>query len=401
MIYRFETTEVDSDAFEVRVDGERVGVEPQVFEVLLFLIENRHRLCPRTEILDTVWGDRFVSDSALASRIAAARAVTGDDGRTQRVIRTVHGRGVQFVADVHEVRSHAAPAPTPAEPDHHLQQTVRFCTAPDGAQIAMATVGGGPPLVKAANWLTHVERDWGSPVWRHWLEELGSRFSYVRYDARGCGLTDPDLTNVSLTDVESWTGDLEAVVDANGLETFALLGVSQGAAPAMDFAVKHPERVSHLILYGGYARGMRRRGAESVEQAELLANLLRVGWGGTSPAFRSVFTTSFMPAATSEQMRWFNDLQQQTTTPENALQIETAFYDEDFSDLARQVSVPTLVMHSRGDMATPFDEGRRLAGLIPGAEFVTVESANHLLMADEPAWPDFLQRVEHFLHSAP
>jgi pimeloyl-ACP methyl ester carboxylesterase len=286
-----------------------------------------------------------------------------------------------------------------AQPGDDLQQTVRFCAAPDGAQIAVATVGHGPPLVKAANWLTHVERDWHSPVWRHWLEEFGRRFRYVRYDARGCGLSDTDLSGVALSDVETWTGDLEAVVEANELETFALLGVSQGAAPAMNYAVKHPDRVSHLILYGGYVRGMRRRGAESIAQAELLTTLLKVGWGGASPAFRSVFTTNFMPGASSEQMRWFNDLQQQTTNAENALLIETAFYDCDFSDLARKVSVPTLVMHCRGDMATPFDEGRRLAGLIPGAEFVTLESQNHILIADEPAWAECLRRIDQFVQT--
>jgi pimeloyl-ACP methyl ester carboxylesterase/DNA-binding winged helix-turn-helix (wHTH) protein len=399
VIYRFETGEIDSEAFEFRVDGKRVPVEPQVFEVLLFLVQNRHRLCARTEILDTVWGDRFVSDSALASRIASARSLTGDDGRTQRIIRTVHGRGVQFVAEVEEISSAPLTSLVDSEPADQLHQVIRFCTAPDGAQLAMASVGDGPPLVKAANWLTHVERDWQSPVWRHWLEAFGRRFRYIRYDLRGCGLSDRDLSGVSLSNLDTWTSDLEAVVEASDLDTFALLGVSQGAAPAMDYAVKYPERVTHLILYGGYAKGMHLRGPEAVGQAGLLADLIRVGWGGENPAFRSVFTTNFMPEASSEQMRWFNDLQRVTTSPENALLIETAFNDNDFRELARKVSVPTLVLHSRGDMATPYGEGRELAQLIPGAEFTTLESANHILVADEPGWVECLRRIDQFLQT--
>lgn len=394
MIYAFEDAQLDTDAFELRVGGERVAVEPQVFEVLRYLIERHGQLCLRTEILDEVWGDRFVSDSALASRVAAARAAVGDNGRAQRVIRTVHGRGLQFIADVTASRGRQPGALL--EPLDELRQVVRFASGTDDFQIAMASVGEGLPLVKAANWLTHVEHDWQSPVWRHWMSELGSRFRFIRYDARGCGLSDHDLTHSDLTDLDLWTDDLEAVVDAHELDRFALLGVSQGAVPAMNYCVRNPERVSHLIIYGGYSRGMRMRGEEATMEADLLTNLIKVAWGGTNSAFRSVFTTTFMPEATSEQMRWFNELQLKTATADNAARLETAFYDQDFSDLARQVTTPTLVMHCRDDMATPFDEGRRLASLIPGAEFVTLESPNHILTADEPAWAECLARIERF-----
>jgi pimeloyl-ACP methyl ester carboxylesterase/DNA-binding winged helix-turn-helix (wHTH) protein len=396
--YRFDDVEVDTAAFRLRVGGEIVDVEPQVFEVLTYLIERRDRLVPRTEVLDNVWGDRFVSDSALASRVAAARAAIGDDGRSQRCIRTVHGRGLQFIAPVEVIDPDAAEdSPDVVVERAELHQSVRFVTAADGTQLAVATVGDGPPLIKAANWLTHVEHDWRSPVWNHWLTGLGQRFTFVRYDGRGCGLSDRDVSGVDLTDVELWTDDLDAVIDSAGVERFALLGVSQGAVPAIAYANRHPDRVSHLVLFGAYSRGMRLRGPAAVAESDTLLQLMRGGWGGTNPAFRTVFTMNFMPAATSEQMRWYNDLQINSTDAGNALRLEAAFHELDVEPMARQVSVPTLVVHCRDDRATPHDEGRRLAALIPGAEFVTLESANHILLADEPAWPQFLAELDRFL----
>ncbi|HLM19062.1 MAG TPA: winged helix-turn-helix domain-containing protein, partial [Acidimicrobiia bacterium] len=189
MIYWFEDAELNCGTFELLVRGQRVPVEPQVFEVIRFLVDHRERMCTRTEILDAIWGDRFVSDSALASRIAAARAAVADDGRAQRVIRTVHGRGFQFVAPVVVGRATEPPSLVVDPRDDDLRQSIRFCQAPDGVHLAVAEVGTGPPLVKAATWLTHVEHDWHSPVWRHWLVELGRRFRYIRYDARGGGLS--------------------------------------------------------------------------------------------------------------------------------------------------------------------------------------------------------------------
>ncbi len=397
--YRFDDVVLDTSTFELVRGGRSVPVEPQVFEVLAHLVENRDRLVPRTELLDTIWGDRFVSDSALASRVKAARAAIGDDGRTQRCIRTVHGRGLQFVAPViAEVPATGMPgadAPTLDEPDG-LHQSVGFVEVRGGVQLAVAEVGTGRPLVKAANWLTHVEYDWRSPVWRHWITELGRRFRFLRYDSRGCGLSDHDFGGQSMTDVDVWTDDLEAVVDDAGVERFVLLGMSQGSGPAMAYAVRHPERVSHLVLYGGYARGVRRRGATERDQWEAMLQLMRVGWGGENPAFRSVFTMTFMPKATSEQIRWFDDLQRRTTDAEHAVVLEEAFYDQDFTGLAAAVRVPTLVVHGRGDQAVPYEEGRHLAASIPDAEFVTLDSANHILTADEPAWAELLGHLDRF-----
>lgn len=395
MRYRFDDVEVDAARFQLTVAGDTVHLEPQVFEVLVYLIEHRDRLVARTEILDAVWGDRFVSDSALASRIAAARAAIGDDGRAQRCIRTVHGRGLQFVAPV---TLDDAPAPEPADVDDQ-HQAVRFVTARDGTRLAVATVGEGRPVVKAANWLTHVEHDWNSPIWRHWWGELGRRFRFVRYDSRGCGLSDSDIDGSDLTDPDLWADDLEAVVDTIDADRFALLGMSQGAVPAIMYALRHPERVSHLVLYGAYARGMALRGTDSAAEAESLLQAIRVGWGGTNPAFRTVFTMTFMPGASSEQMRWFNDVQTRSANAANAQRLESAFHHLDVGQLARRLQVPTMVVHSRHDRATPCSEGRQLARLIPGAELVTLESENHILVADEPAWPAFLAHLDRFVAS--
>ena len=220
-------------------------VEPQVFDVLVYLIRHRQRVVPKSELLDNVWGDRFVSESALASRLKSARRAVGDDGSAQRVIRTVFGRGYQFVAPVAE-QANATPVPTERRGETpELHQVISFCTASDGARIAYAVMGSGPVLVKAANWMTHLDYDLESSVWRHWLEGLAAGRTLVRYDERGCGLSD---WNVEHFNFDGWVDDLELVVDAEGIDRFPLLGVSQGAAVAVAFAARHPERVERLIL---------------------------------------------------------------------------------------------------------------------------------------------------------
>jgi pimeloyl-ACP methyl ester carboxylesterase len=275
-------------------------------------------------------------------------------------------------------------------------QTIRFCTSADGARIAYATVGGGPPLVKAANWLNHLEFDWNSPVWRHWLRELGRDHTLVRYDERGCGLSDWSAAEMS---VEAWVRDLEAVVDALELERFPLLGISQGAPIAIAYAVRHPERVSHLVLYGGYLRGRLHRGLspKDMDERELMIRMVQVGWGQDHPAFRQVFTTLFIPDADREQIAWFNELQRISATPENAARMLEAFDRIDVRPLAAKVRAPTLVLHAKGDLRVPFAEGRLIATSISGARFVPLESRNHLLLEGEPAWSRFLETVRGFL----
>jgi pimeloyl-ACP methyl ester carboxylesterase len=262
-------------------------------------------------------------------------------------------------------------------------------------RIAYALSGAGPPLVKPANWLTHLESDWQSPVWRHWLRELGREHTLIRYDERGCGLSDRDVTDIS---IEAWVRDLEAVADALSLERFPLLGISQGCAVAILYATRHPERVSKLVLYGGYVCGRSRRNPSPQQEMEaaLLRNLMRVGWARDNPAFRHVFGSLFVPEGTQEQHQWFNDLAY-TTPVENALRIVETTYDVDVRAEAAAVNVPTLVLHSRYDAMIPFEAGRLMAACIPGAHFVPLESKNHVLLEHEPAWARFLEEVRGFL----
>jgi pimeloyl-ACP methyl ester carboxylesterase/DNA-binding CsgD family transcriptional regulator len=273
-----------------------------------------------------------------------------------------------------------------------VKQEVRFCTSADGTRLAYAIHGDGPPLVRVATWLTHLDYDWESPVWRHWLATLGERHTVVRYDERGCGLSDPDAGDPSL---ETWVADLEAVVDAVGLDRFALLGVSQGAAIAVCYAVRHPERVSDIVLYGGFARGRRLRG-QPVQDDAVIASI-RAGWTRVDPTYRHVFSALFLPDGTPEQKAWYEDLLRVSTSPETAVQLFEARGWLDVSDLAPEVLARTLVVHARDDRVVPVEEGRLLAALIPDARLVLLESANHILLADEPAWRYFVSELYAFL----
>jgi pimeloyl-ACP methyl ester carboxylesterase/DNA-binding CsgD family transcriptional regulator len=277
-----------------------------------------------------------------------------------------------------------------------MRTEVSFATSADGARIAWSRHGSGPPLVRVGTWLTHLDFDWSSPVWSHWLEELGQRFTVVRYDDRGSGLSDRDPTEYSL---DAWLADLEAVVDAARLSTFVLLGMSQGGAVAVEYARAHPERVTNLVLWGAYGQGASARGPteEETEERDLRSRMIKVGWGRADPVFRRVFTSSFIPGATEAQMRWFDELQRRSMSPDAALASSRARAALDVTSAAKAVSARTLVLHADGDRAVPFEQGRQLAGLIPGARFVPLHSNNHILLADEPAWPRFLAEVVAFV----
>lgn len=397
MRYAFGDTVVDTDRYEVRRGGEPVHVEPQVFDVLAHLLAHRDRVVPKLELLDAVWGDRFVSESALTSRIKAARQAVGDDGTAQRVIRTVHGRGYQLVADVEELATGTGGV-RPGDPS--LEQRIRFCTTDDGVQLAYATIGTGPPLVRAAHWITHLDYDWHSPVWRHWLEGLARHRTLVRYDERGCGLSDHDVADWS---VDAFVHDLETVVDALELERFPLLGLSQGGPVAITYACRHPERVSHLVLVGAYAQGRLSRATteEGRREAALQVELARLGWGRDDPTFRRFFTSSFIPDAPPELWEAFAELLRRTTSAENAARLIETWSDVDVSDLARQVRVPTLILHARDELRVPFEQARRLAALIPDSRLIPLDSRNHLLRADEPAWTRLLDEIDAFLATQP
>ena len=278
------------------------------------------------------------------------------------------------------------------------EQEIHFCQARDGVQLAYARTGQGPPLVKTGHWMTHIEFDLESPVWRNLYRELSRDHSFIRYDARGNGLSDREIPDVSF---EDFVDDLESVVDAAGIERFPLLGVSQGCAVSVAYAVRHPERVSHLILLGGYTVGWKKRArTEADKQAgEAMLTLMRVGWGQENPAFRQMFTSQFIPDASKELADWFNEFQRISCSPADAARNLLANGDADVTSLLSQVKVPTLVMHCRHDARVPFEAGRRLAAGIPGARFVPLESRNHIMLEGEPALARFLEELRSFLAS--
>jgi class 3 adenylate cyclase/pimeloyl-ACP methyl ester carboxylesterase len=277
-----------------------------------------------------------------------------------------------------------------------LKQEIHFCTASDGVQLAYSMIGQGPPLVKTGNWMTHLEFDLESPIWRHLYRELAKDHTLIRYDARGNGLSDRTVDEISF---DAFVSDLETVVDATGITRFALFGISQGCAVAIAYAVRHPERVSHLILYGGYALGYNRRARTAAEKEEdaAMLTLMRLGWGKENPAFRQLFTSQFVPGGTKEQADWFNELQRTTVSGEMAVRIATTAGDTDVTALLPQVRVPTLVLHARDEARIPFEAGRRMAAGIPGARFVALTGRNHLFLETEPAFAQFLEHTRAFL----
>ena len=396
VVYVFGDCELDLRRFELRRGGVARSVEPQVFDVLALLVRERDRVVTKEEILDSVWGDRFVSESALTSRIKALRQAVGDDGKAQRVVRTVHGRGYQFIADVTEVGE--PPAVTGDTADALPEQVIRFCTADDGVRLAYAVMGSGRPLVKAAHWLTHLDYDRESFVWRHWLRELSRRYRLVRYDERGCGLSDWEVPEFSF---DAWVRDLEAVVDAAGLERFPLLGISQGGPVAIAYAVRNPERVTHLVLLGSYAVGRRKRAnsPEDIALADAIVQMTRASWGRDDPLYRQMFVSRFLPEGTREEWREFDELQRRSTSADNAWRFLQEFGQVDVSDLAPLISVPTLIACARREPGAIFQQSRHLASLIPGSRLLPLDSCNHLLPERDPAWAHFLGELDAFLAS--
>lgn len=278
------------------------------------------------------------------------------------------------------------------------RQRIFFTNTPDGTQIAYAIAGSGPPLVKVGNYLSHLEHDWNSPVWFHWLKELSHDHTLIHYDERGSGLSDWDVDDLSF---DAWVNDLEAVIDDVGLKQTSLFAMSQAGAVAIAYAARYPERVNCLILHGAYARGWLHRDLTEaqIEEERLMIRLMRIGWGRDNPAFRRVFATQLFPGATTEQLRALERQMRISASPENAVRLESEMHRVDVSQLAPQIKVPTLIFHPRDDAVVPFDEGRQLASLIPRAQFVPLDSKNHLLTKQEPAWQKFVLTKRSFLNN--
>jgi pimeloyl-ACP methyl ester carboxylesterase len=278
-----------------------------------------------------------------------------------------------------------------------FKQDIRFTRSADGTRLAYASHGDGYPLVRAAHWLTNIERDWQTPVWRPWFDALGSHYRVFRYDSRGCGLSEREASEVSL---DLLVADLEAVVDAAGLDRFALFGTSQGGAISIAYAARHPDRVSHLVLLGAFVRGPLRRAQtpEQIESIRAQIKLIEVGWGQDHPAFLQLFTSQIFPNATPEQARSFNELQKMSCSPEQASRIVAAYYDLDASAELARVTSPTLVLHARGDVRAPFaTEAIYIASSIAGARLVPLETTSHNPLHGEPAFDRVLAELGAFV----
>jgi len=371
-------------------DGSVVPLAGKAFDTLLLLVEGAGALQSQQEMMTRLWPDAFVEPNNLQVNVSLIRRAL--EGAAGVELQTVRGQGYRLVAEV--ARSDTGGLPVPAPAPGAAQQTF-FCKARDGARLAYARLGAGPPIVKAANWLSHLELDWKGELNRRWLELLGRGRCLVRYDARGNGLSDWNPPGLSF---EAFVSDLEAVFDAAGVERAPVVGLSQGAAVAAAYAARHPERVSGLILIGGCARGWRvKQHPRLTEQVEAMMVVMRIGWGGRNAAFRQMFTSRFFPEASPELAEWWNELQRQTTTPENAANLLSALGDVDVrADLPR-VKAPTLVLHAREDAVIPMKDGVELASGIAGARFVTLESGNHVMVPGEPAWHRLVAEVERFL----
>jgi pimeloyl-ACP methyl ester carboxylesterase/DNA-binding winged helix-turn-helix (wHTH) protein len=396
--YEFAGFELDVAERRLLRGGTEVDLAPKAFDTLRLLVENAGHLMTKEELLRQLWPDAVVEENNLNKNISILRKVLGQTAGSEAYIETVPRAGYRFAATVKQLSAPPVPLARSGmrQAASSPRQEIRFCTTQDAVRIAYARVGSGYPLVKAANWLNHLDYEWESPLWQHWINELTQHHTFIRHDERGNGLSDWEVADISF---EAWVHDLEAVVEASGVERFALFGLSQGGAVAIDYTARHPERVSHLILCGAYSRGFNHRGhPESLAARHALETLVRLDWGKSNPAFSAMFTGLYISEnASLEHQRWLNDLQRVSTTSENAARIMEACDRINVRHLLPTLSVPTLVFHCDRDRAVPPEEGRIMAAEIPNAKFVPLSSPNHLLLAEEPAWQVFLEELGRFL----
>jgi pimeloyl-ACP methyl ester carboxylesterase len=387
MIFQFANCSIDTTHHVFRRDGAPHHLEPQVFDLLAYFAQNPDVLVTKDALVAQIWGGLAVSDATISARIHAARAAVGDSGSKQQVIQTVARRGFRLVVPV---TRDAAPAS-----GNDDRQDIRFATGPSGIQIAYATSGSGPPLLRASHWLSHLQLDWDSPVWRPLLDALGRDHTVIRYDQRGTGLSDRTVVGQDLGD---FVEDLKAVADALGLDRFPIFAASQAVPAALRFAAENPQRVSKLVLYGGFAQGrsLRSNAPGDADEQTMLA-LIRAGWGQHDSAFAKAFSALFMPGGTRTQIDSFIRMQQQSIAPEGAVRLRQIVDRFDVLDLLDQIEAPTLVIHTRADAIHPIEQGRLLASHIEDARFVMLDTSNHILLPQDPAWKIAIHETGRFL----
>jgi pimeloyl-ACP methyl ester carboxylesterase/DNA-binding winged helix-turn-helix (wHTH) protein len=395
--YEFDRFQVDpaQRLLRSRGTGEALPLTAKVFDTLLYLVEHRGELIDKATLMKAIWPHVVVEENNLNQNISALRRVLGERAGEHRYIVTEAGRGYRFVAQVTVVANAASgasaslSATTVPAGSSAARQSIQFCTTPDGVRLAYAIGGQGRPLVRTAHWLSHVGHDWESPVYHHLLSDLSRRYRLVRYDHRGNGLSDRAVPEISLRTLVT---DLETVVDAAGLERFALLGMSMGGPVSIAYATRHPERLSHLVLYGTFAKG-----TFTDAETEAMATLMKEHWGRSNPAFRQMFTTGAMPDATPAEQNWFNEQQLLTTSADNVVRILRSIHAVDVTEMLSQIRVPTLVLHAREDGTIPLEAGRSMAARIPGARFVQLEGRNHMLLGHDPASQRFKEELFAFV----
>ena len=391
--YRFGPFQLDTRDRRLWRGSEVIPLRLKVFDTLRVLVENAGRLVTKQELLDTVWPETAVEENNLNHNVSVLRKALGEKATGQQFIETVPRVGYRFAAAVESAETRDGSAVAAALKP---RQEIRYCTTSDGVRLAYASIGSGPPLVKASNWLTHLDFEWGSPIWRHWWSALSLHHRVIRYDERGNGMSQRDVADVSF---DTWVRDLETVVDAAGLDRFTLLGISRGGPIAIAYAVKHPGRVSHLVLYGAFPAGLNHVGTpDQLEGRRALVSLMRLGWGLNNPAFCKMFTCRFIPEATPEHERWFDELQRVSTSPENAARLMERDDDLDVRSLLSRVTAPTLVIHCDRDQVVAPESGRQIAAAIPNARYVSLPGANHLMLEEERAWAMFLEELGLFLN---
>jgi DNA-binding winged helix-turn-helix (wHTH) protein/pimeloyl-ACP methyl ester carboxylesterase len=394
IVYEFGPFRLEPGEHRLMRKGLSIPLTGKAFDTLRVLLERQGRLVSKQDLMNAVWPETRVEDNNLDRNISALRKTLGEQETGEPYIETVPRVGYRFIAPVTITAPKLNRRAEDREPEP--RQEIRFCTTPDNVRLAYATVGAGYPIVRVANCFNHLDFEWGSPIWRHWVRDLARGHSLLRYDGRGNGLSERNVDDFSL---EAWVQDLETVVNAAGLEKFALMGHSQGSSVAIAYAVLHPDRVSHLILCGSYSRGACYRGnAELLKARCALETLVEVKFGESNPSFFQLVTDFYIPdGASPEEQDWFKDLQLISVSSRNLVKFMRACDEINVRSILSKVTVPTIVFHSSGDRVSPSEEGRIVATEIPGARFVPLASGNHFLLAEESAWKIFREELASFL----
>jgi pimeloyl-ACP methyl ester carboxylesterase/DNA-binding winged helix-turn-helix (wHTH) protein len=390
--YVFGNYLFDVDERRLLRDSEEVRLRGKLFDTLRVLIENAGKLVRKDAFMESVWPDSVVEDNNLDYCISQLRKLF----HPAKYIETVPRHGYRFVAEVTTPKPHGRLIQL--EPVQQLSdapdQQVQFFTTSDGVRIAYSIGGQGPVLVRTIHWLNHLDFEWKTPLRRQWLLEIMQHNMLVRYDQRGSGLSDWNVSDFSF---ERTVQDFEELVEAAGLEKFAILGGCQGAAVGIAYAVRHPERVTKLIINGTFANGWPAPGPAAQEHLEAMLTLIRSGWGRDNPAFRQLWTTLFRPDVDAVEAAWLNELQRISASPENAALMIAEFPNIKILDMLPKISCPTLVLHSRDDGAVPVHEGKLIAARIRGARFVELPSRSHMIAPGDTAWEQFVNEFSAFL----